>query len=287
VCEIFTDVPAVFTADPAVVPRTRRLATIQHEQMLEMAEAGAQVLQPRSVELAQARGIDIHLRSSFSDEDGTWIRRAPNPNERPRGNAGSVFVTGIAHHERELLYCVRDTRAGNPAAALSRRGVDVDAMAPVGTELRFTAPGVEPETVRSVLGPAVVVREDVGSVSVIGTASADVRRMLNRSLATLAGAQIKTQLVTTRTQRVTVHVDAAVVHDVARLLHKEFVLAPAVNPGATASPVAPVPRQVARVTPAAMPSPAAADEPGGQAGPFTEVMDRVPPSVDVQTRRRR
>ncbi|MBO0848595.1 MAG: aminotransferase class III-fold pyridoxal phosphate-dependent enzyme, partial [Pseudonocardia sp.] len=66
-CEIFTDVPAVFTADPRVVPDARPLVTLRHEEMLEMAEAGAGVLQPLSVELAAAHGVDIHLRSSFAE----------------------------------------------------------------------------------------------------------------------------------------------------------------------------------------------------------------------------
>ncbi len=101
-CEIFTDVPAVFTADPRVVPDARRLSSIRHEEMLEMAEAGAGVLQPRSVELALAHGVDIHLRSSFSTEQGTWIRREAGGFE----STGSTDVAGIAHRRQESLYTV-------------------------------------------------------------------------------------------------------------------------------------------------------------------------------------
>jgi aspartate kinase len=78
-CAIFHRCAAVFTAAPRVVPDVRRLCSIRHEEMLEIAEGGAGVLQPRSVELAPAHGVDIHMRSSFSSEDGTWIRCPPSP----------------------------------------------------------------------------------------------------------------------------------------------------------------------------------------------------------------
>jgi aspartate kinase len=99
-CDIFTDVPGVFTADPRVVPDARRPASLRHEEMLEMAEAGAAVLQPRAVELAATHGIGIHLRSSFSAEAGTWIRK---------GSAALADndIAGIAHRHHESLYSAR------------------------------------------------------------------------------------------------------------------------------------------------------------------------------------
>jgi aspartate kinase len=86
-CEILTDVPGVFTADPRVVDAARRLPEIQYDQMLALAESGAGVLMPHSVEHAQEQGVSVHVRSSFTDEEGTWVR----PNVSP-----SPFV-GIAH----------------------------------------------------------------------------------------------------------------------------------------------------------------------------------------------
>ena len=125
-CEIFTDVPAVFTADPRVVPDARRLTSVRHEEMLEMAEAGAGVLQPRSVELAQAHGVDIHLRSSFSTEPGTWIRREAAGFEL----AGAAEVAGVAHRRQESLYTVDGIGAGTVAAALAERGIAIGAVLP-------------------------------------------------------------------------------------------------------------------------------------------------------------
>jgi diaminobutyrate-2-oxoglutarate transaminase len=93
-CEIFTDVPAVFTADPRVVPDARPLVALCHQEMLEMARAGAGVLQPQSVQLAAAHGVDIHLRSSFSTEDGTWIRK-----DRETDALEGHGVVGVAHRE--------------------------------------------------------------------------------------------------------------------------------------------------------------------------------------------
>ena len=73
-CEIYSDVPGVFTADPRIVPNARKLPTISYEEMLEMSASGAKVLMLRSVELARNHGVRIHARSTFSDEEGTWVQ---------------------------------------------------------------------------------------------------------------------------------------------------------------------------------------------------------------------
>src|ERR687896_1801583 len=73
-CEIYTDVDGVFTADPRVVPQARKLHAVSYEEMLEMAASGAKVLQLRSVEFARNHGVKLHVRSTFTDESGTWIR---------------------------------------------------------------------------------------------------------------------------------------------------------------------------------------------------------------------
>ncbi|WP_029551282.1 aspartate kinase [Thermocrinis jamiesonii] len=72
-CEIYTDVPGVFTADPRIVPKPRKIPYISYEEMLEMASLGAKVMQARSIEFAMKYGVRIHVRSSFSEEEGTWI----------------------------------------------------------------------------------------------------------------------------------------------------------------------------------------------------------------------
>ncbi|MGH3900159.1 MAG: ACT domain-containing protein [Pseudonocardiaceae bacterium] len=113
-CNIFTDVLAVFTADPRVVPDTRRLASLRHEEMLEMAEAGAAVLQPSAVELALSHGIDIHLRSSFSAEVGT-------------------AVGAMVHDGDEVRFTAPRVADAEVVAALSAIGADVEVLDDLGT----------------------------------------------------------------------------------------------------------------------------------------------------------
>jgi aspartate kinase len=227
-CDIFTDVPGVFSADPRVVPNARRLTELRHEEMLELAEAGAGVLQPRSVELAAAHGVDIHLRSSFSTETGTWIRR---------GSAGGfedTGVAGVAHRFQEPLYSVRDVSAARLSAALAERGAAVGTMLPdAGTGLRFTAPDVPAAEVAAALagiGAGPVEQRELGSVSVVSLGIARKPALVARVLAVLEEAGIAPELVSTTPGRVTVHLESGAVAEAARLLHDTFV------PAADAAP---------------------------------------------------
>src|SRR5207249_3272887 len=94
-CEIFTDVPGVFTADPRIEPSARRLHAVSYEEMLEPAASGARVLQVRSVEYARRSGIILHVRSSFTDEDGTWIVEEDKRMEQ-------AMISGVAHDAGEI-----------------------------------------------------------------------------------------------------------------------------------------------------------------------------------------
>jgi aspartate kinase len=221
-CEIFTDVPAVFTADPRVVPDARPLASIRHEEMLEMAEAGAGVMQPRSIELAVAHGIDIHLRSSFSSEEGTWIRREPAELE----GAGSSGVAGVAHRRHETLYAAKDTDIAAVAIALAERGICLGSVLPDVAGHRFTTPGADPAEVVAALdsvGVSVKVEQRLGAVSVVSLGIARRPEVVVRTLAALRDAGIETRLMTTTPGRVSVLVDSEVVEDAVRLLHATFI----------------------------------------------------------------
>ncbi|MDT7661084.1 MAG: aspartate kinase [Pseudonocardiales bacterium] len=222
-CEIFTDVPAVFTADPRVVPDARPLTTIRHAEMLEMAEAGAGVLQPRSVELAVAHGIDIHLRSSFSDEQGTWIRRQEH--DGLEGNAPGD-VAGIAHRRHESLYAVKDIDLSSVAAVLAGRGIAMGSVLPGIAGFRFTAPDAEPTEVTATLdavGASVKVDEELGAVSVVSLGIARRPDIAVRALAALDEAGIEPRLVTTTPGRLCVLVDSTLVDDAVRLMHTTFI----------------------------------------------------------------
>ena len=95
-CEIYSDVPGVFTADPRIVPGARKLVLVSYDEMLEMAVSGARVLMLRAVEMARSHGVPIHARSMFSDEPGTWIREVEGMEE--------PIVTAVTHDESEVVF---------------------------------------------------------------------------------------------------------------------------------------------------------------------------------------
>src|SRR6478736_3836901 len=95
-CEIYSDVPGVFTADPRLVPNARKLPTVSYDEMLEMAASGAKVLMLRAVELARGQGVRIHARSTFSNEPGTWIEDGAEL-EQP-------VVSAVTHSENEVVF---------------------------------------------------------------------------------------------------------------------------------------------------------------------------------------
>jgi aspartate kinase len=218
-CEIFTDVPAVFSADPRVVPDARRLAAISRDEMLQLAAAGAAVLQPRAVELAAAHDIDIHVRSSFTTETGTWIQEE------------AVFetfeITGVAHRDREALYTVTGASLAMITLALAQRGAAVGAIVRDGSAIHLTVPGVEEPAVLeavSTVGARIVLQDELGSVSVVGSGIGRRPDATARALLELEAVGIETQLVTSTPSRVTFHVAGDAVHRAARRLHTAFGL---------------------------------------------------------------
>ncbi|RZU52383.1 aspartate kinase [Krasilnikovia cinnamomea] len=232
-CDIFTDVTGVFTADPRVVPGARQLDSLGHEEMLQLAEAGAQVLQTRAVELAAAHQVDIHVRSTFTTTEGTWIRRVATVFEQAR-------ITGVAHRRRDPVYTVRGLSPATVSGALARRGSAVGSIIPDTDRLRFTAPGSEvPDVVAALAdaGVSVDVRDDLGSVSVVCPAVGNRPEISARMLAALERGGIEPQLVTSTPGRVSAHVGMDLVDRAATLLHDEFGLDAA--PAAPVEPAAP------------------------------------------------
>ena len=140
VCEIYTDVEGVFTADPRIEPTARKVQTISYEEMLELSAAGAKVLSSRSVEYARRHGVIIHVRSSFEDEPGTWVR------EVDEQQMEGVLISGVALDNDEAkvtLDRVPDRRVTVPRHR--REGISVDMIVQNvphegATDLSFTAP---------------------------------------------------------------------------------------------------------------------------------------------------
>src|ERR1700749_799520 len=179
VCEIYTDVAGVFSADPRIVPDARKLSQVSFEEMLEMAASGAGVLQLRSVEYARNHGVRIHCRSSFEDGPGTLVVSEEETMEQP-------FVTAVTHSDAEArvtLTGVRDEPgvAGKIFSALADANVNVDGITqtePVGgdqlADLSFTVDRGELPVAREVIAGlgdvsvTVKAEEQIGKVSIVG-----------------------------------------------------------------------------------------------------------------------
>jgi len=135
VCEIYTDVEGVFTADPRIVPRARKLKAVTYEEMLELAASGAKVLQLRSVEFARNHDVRLHVRSTFSQAEGTWIVDEEDP------VLEKAIISGVAHTGCEPLYRVREIDAATLFARLADASVNVDTILQTSMEeIVFSAP---------------------------------------------------------------------------------------------------------------------------------------------------
>ncbi len=133
-CEIYTDVDGVFTADPRVVPTARKLHAVSYDEMLEMAASGAKVLQLRSVEFARNHDVMLHVRSTFTDEPGTWIR------EEDERMLEKAMISGVTHTVEEAVYEVRDIAPADLFEALSGASVNVDTVIQIDGSIVFSTP---------------------------------------------------------------------------------------------------------------------------------------------------
>src|SRR6184192_2305799 len=188
VCEIYTDVAGVFTADPRLVPNARKLAAVSFEEMLEMAASGAKVLQVRSVEVARNHGVKLHVRSTFSAADGTWIR------EEDERMLEKALISGVTHTFEETLYRVEGTTPAQLFAALAEAGVNVDTIVQTGPEIVFSAPADDRVAAAGVLdglGVEWSARDDLGKVSVIGAGMKSHPGVAAKAFETLADAGIE------------------------------------------------------------------------------------------------
>src|SRR5881227_3248697 len=144
-CEINTDVEGVYTADPRLVPGARKLHAVSYEEMLELAASGAKVLQVRSVEVARNHNVKLHVRSTFSQEDGTWVR------EEDERMLEKALISGVTHTLEETLYRVEGTTPARLFAALAAEGVNVDTIVRTGPEIVFSAPAEDRTAATAVL----------------------------------------------------------------------------------------------------------------------------------------
>ncbi len=180
VCEIYTDVDGVFTADPRIVPTARKVDVIGFDEMLELAAAGARVLQPRSVEMARRHGVPIHVRSTFTDAPGTWVR------DRSEDEMEGVLISGVAIETDEAKVTIVDVpdRPGVAARifrAIATEGINVDMIVQnvsheAKTDMSFTAPRADLPRLQGALDALTAeigaarftVDDDIAKVSLVG-----------------------------------------------------------------------------------------------------------------------
>jgi aspartate kinase len=232
-CEIYTDVSGIFTADPRVVPEARRLPEITYEEMLELAQHGAQVMMPRSVELAQIWNVPLEVLSSYTSDTGTRIGGAMEYGNRVAGiahQAGVAKVTFVALSDRPGI-------AKTIFSALTRRGVHGDLIVQnVGqegrTDLSFTVSEVD---VQAALEVAEQVRDEVDArqvtarsglakISVVGAGLSSNLEYASTMFGTLADLGVNIDMISTSGIRITCVVDGSRVEEAVRALHVAFGL---------------------------------------------------------------
>jgi aspartate kinase len=236
VCEIYTDVPGVFSADPRIVPQARKLSVVSFEEMLEMAASGAGVLQLRSVEYARNHGVRIHCRSSFEDGPGTFVLDEQETMERP-------LVTAVTHSlgdARITLTSLPDRPgiAGQVLTALADANVNVDDIIqnePVSEDHRadmsFTVPKDDLhsavtalEGIKEGLGIEIAADDHIGKVSLVGAGMKTHPGVAAKAFRILGESNINIEMIVTSPIKISCVIHERDVGDAVRAWHTAFDL---------------------------------------------------------------
>jgi aspartate kinase len=236
VCEIYTDVEGVFTADPRIVPGARKVDMMGYDEMLELAAAGAKVLQTRSVEMARRHGVKIHVRSAFDDAPGTWVA------ERSEEEMEGVLISGIALDAEEAKVTIDDVpdRPGVAARifkAIAAEGVNVDMIVQNvshedTTDLSFTAPRADLQRLRSALEPLTAevgaerftIDDDIAKVSLVGAGMKSHPGVAADMFDALAAEGINIEMISTSPIRVSCVIRRADGDRALQVVHERFRL---------------------------------------------------------------
>ncbi len=235
VCEIYTDVPGVFSSDPRIVPEARRLARVSYEEMLEIAATGGRVLALRSVEFARNHNVPLHVRSSFTWEPGTWVGKEDPAMEQ-------AVVTAVTHDVTEAKVTVtgvpdRPGLAARLFRGLADRNVNVDMIVQNTslhgtTDISFTIPGfdlaVSAEVCEALVpelgATGVTSDDDVARVSLIGAGMKTHPGVTALTFETLAAADINIEMISTSSIRISCLIRAEEAETAVRALHAAFEL---------------------------------------------------------------
>jgi len=234
-CELYTDVSGVFTSDPRLVPDARKMARVSFDELLEMTATGCPKPAMRSVEYARTHGVDLHVRSAFTWETGTWVRQEDDTMEQ-------AIVSAVTHDTSESKFTVagvpdRPGIAARLFRALADRDVNVDMIvqntsAHGATDISFTAPhedvevAVEvAEAVAAELGAQEVRQDDgIARVSVVGAGMKSNPGVAATMFETLADADINIEMISTSAIRISCVVREPEVERAVLALHDAFSL---------------------------------------------------------------
>jgi aspartate kinase len=242
VCEIYTDVDGVFTADPRIVPTARRIPAIRYEEMLEMAASGAKVLQLRCVEYARRYDVPIHVRSSFSNRTGTWVSDDPREMEGP--GMEQAIISGVAHDRSEAKVTVAGVpdivgQAAKIFRAIAAAGINIDmivqnisAAATGLTDISFTLPRDDGEAALAALRAvqqetgfkSLLYDDRIGKVSLVGAGMRSHPGVTATFFGALAEAGVNIEMISTSEIRISVVVDENEVDAAVTATHRAFDL---------------------------------------------------------------
>ncbi|WP_067832473.1 aspartate kinase [Actinomadura kijaniata] len=241
VCEIYTDVDGVFTADPRIVSAARRIPRISYEEMLEMAASGAKILHLRCVEYARRYNIPIHVRSSFSQKEGTWV---VDSSEIEGQDMEQAIISGVAHDRSEAKITVVGVpdKVGEAAAiftALSEAEINIDMIvqnvsaASTGrTDISFTLPSTDGQTGLSTLNKlrerigfeALRYDDRIGKISLIGAGMRSNPGVTATFFGALAEAGVNIEMISTSEIRISVVVAQDDIDTAVAAAHRAFDL---------------------------------------------------------------
>ncbi|MFH1985926.1 MAG: aspartate kinase [Pseudomonadota bacterium] len=235
VCEIFTDVDGIYTTDPNICDKARKIRKISYEETLEMASLGAKVLQIRSVEFAKKYNVKVHVRSSFNDEEGTMVMNEDADMER-------LVVSAVTCDKKEARITMAKVPDQPGVAAkiftpLADAGIVVDMIIQTSptdgrNDITFTVPRTEfkramelsTEVAANLHAEGVLGKEDIAKVSVIGVGMRNHSGVAAKMFSTLAADNINIRLISTSEIRISCVIDEKYAELAVRVLHNAFGL---------------------------------------------------------------
>ncbi len=238
-CEIYTDVDGVYTADPRIVPDARKLEQISYDELLEMASLGSQVMQPRAVEFGKKYGVPMRIRSSFNDDPGTLVTKEVPSMEK-------VVVSGVSLNEKEAKITIlgvpdRPGVAARVFEAIASHNIVVDMIIQnvsekEASDISFTVPRDDmkkavavAEQMKEALGAKEIRADDkIAKVSAVGVGMRSHSGVAAKMFQALAEEGINIDMISTSEIKISCVVDGARGRDALRIIHKAFELGKAV-----------------------------------------------------------